>query len=76
MRHGTMAMRCANCKIEIHWTPTVIDGESYCCVGCSQGGPCSCDYSRLPREGDESALVCSRVHQFHLLEVKVNLVKK
>ena len=48
---------CANCGIEIHWQPTIVDGVAYCCLGCSQGGPCECDYSRLPRTDDPSAIV-------------------
>jgi hypothetical protein len=39
-------MRCANCDIEILWSPTVVQGKVFCCVGCAAGGPCSCDYSQ------------------------------
>jgi len=49
---------CANCGIEINWQPTVVDGRAYCCPGCSCGGPCSCDYSNLPRTNEFRALVC------------------
>lgn len=49
---------CANCGIEIHWQPTIVDGQAYCCLGCALGGPCSCDYSNLPRIGELRALVC------------------
>ncbi|HHH42201.1 MAG TPA: hypothetical protein ENK56_09400 [Chloroflexi bacterium] len=49
--------RCANCGIPIRWEPTLVQGRTYCCPGCAQGGPCSCDYSRLPRRGEEAALV-------------------
>ncbi len=48
---------CANCGIKIRWQPTVIDGVAYCCLGCSRGGPCECDYSNLPQPGDKVALV-------------------
>ncbi|MFB0546006.1 MAG: hypothetical protein ACETWB_03780 [Anaerolineae bacterium] len=48
---------CANCGIEIHWLPTIIDGVAYCCLGCSQGGPCDCDYSNLPQPDDNVAIV-------------------
>jgi hypothetical protein len=48
---------CANCGIKVHWQPTVIDGVAYCCLGCSRGGPCECDYSNLPQPGDKVALV-------------------
>ena len=43
-----MLSRCATCDIEIHWQPTVVDGREYCCLGCSRGGPCTCDYANLP----------------------------
>ena len=36
---------CANCDIEILWPPTVVQGKTYCCIGCAGGGPCCCDYS-------------------------------
>lgn len=49
---------CANCGIEITWQPTAIDGRTFCCLGCALGGPCSCDYSNLPRAGELRALVC------------------
>jgi hypothetical protein len=39
-------MRCANCDIEILWSPTVVQGKIFCCAGCADGGPCSCDYSQ------------------------------
>jgi len=48
---------CANCGIEIHWRPTIVDGVAYCCLGCSRGGPCECDYSRLPSTDDPTAIV-------------------
>jgi hypothetical protein len=47
---------CANCGNEFNWQPTVVDGAAYCCIGCSQGGPCTCDYSRLPQPDDPTAL--------------------
>jgi hypothetical protein len=39
-------IRCANCDIEIFWSPTVVQGKTFCCTGCAAGGPCSCDYSQ------------------------------
>jgi hypothetical protein len=48
---------CANCGIEFNWQPTVVDGVAYCCLGCSQGGPCSCDYNNLPQPDNHTALV-------------------
>ena len=47
---------CANCGIEIRWQPTIVNGRTFCCLGCSRGGPCTCNYSRLPRSEDAAAL--------------------
>ena len=47
---------CANCGIEIRWRPTIVDGVAYCCLGCSRGGPCECDYARLPSADDHAAI--------------------
>jgi len=60
MRHHQLTVNpvCANCGIEINWQPTVVDGRTYCCLGCALGGPCSCDYSNLPRVGEFRAVVC------------------
>ncbi len=52
-----MSTRCATCGIRFDWQPTIVDGTTYCCLGCSRGGPCNCDYSRLPRDIDKAALV-------------------
>ncbi|MGQ9494207.1 MAG: hypothetical protein ACUVR2_10670 [Anaerolineae bacterium] len=49
---------CANCGIEITWQPTIVDGRTYCCAGCALGGPCTCDYSNLPRIEESRAIVC------------------
>jgi hypothetical protein len=38
--------RCANCDIEILWTPVGVGEKTYCCRGCAAGGPCNCDYSQ------------------------------
>jgi hypothetical protein len=35
---------CANCGVEIPWPPTMHRGETFCCGGCAQGGPCYCSY--------------------------------
>ena len=51
-----MKMICANCGIEFNWKPTIVNGVVYCCIGCSEGGPCSCDYDNLPQPGDRTAL--------------------
>ena len=57
-----MALRCTNCGIEIRWQPTVVDEKAYCCIGCSQGGPCTCDYEHLPSPDINAALVQSSAH--------------
>ncbi|HEY8491463.1 MAG TPA: hypothetical protein VIO14_10780 [Dehalococcoidia bacterium] len=36
---------CANCEITFGWPPTVRAERAYCCPGCAQGGPCTCDYA-------------------------------
>ncbi len=51
---------CANCGITIDWQATVIDGDVFCCLGCAQGGPCTCDYSNLPCLGECRAVVMSQ----------------
>jgi hypothetical protein len=48
---------CANCGIVIIWEPTMVEGQSYCCPGCAQGGPCNCDYDNLPRSGGSNPIV-------------------
>jgi len=47
---------CANCGIEIRWQPTNVDGKVYCCMGCVEGGPCTCDYEHLPQAGERVEL--------------------
>ena len=39
---------CANCFAEFDWSPTVEEGEEFCCAGCAQGGPCICTYGAPP----------------------------
>ena len=39
-------LRCANCDIDILWSPIVVQEKTYCCTGCAAGGPCCCDYSQ------------------------------
>ncbi|MGQ9628619.1 MAG: hypothetical protein ACUVV0_17165 [Anaerolineae bacterium] len=60
-REGKMGKEaiCASCGILITWLPTIVDGRTYCCLGCSRGGPCECDYSNLPQPEDSTALVPS-----------------
>ncbi len=50
-------LKCANCQITIYWIPTIVEGKAYCCSGCADGGPCTCDYSHLPETGARQAIV-------------------
>ncbi len=52
-----MPLVCQNCGIEIEWQPVIVDRQPYCCLGCAQGGPCQCDYARLPSPNAPTALV-------------------
>jgi hypothetical protein len=47
---------CVNCGIVIRWQPTLVEGRTYCCLGCAGGGPCECDYDNLPRPGELHAM--------------------
>lgn len=49
--------KCTNCGIEFDWQMTIVNGVGYCCLGCSRGGPCTCDYLKLPKHQDRAALV-------------------
>ncbi len=46
VHHTRQPKRCANCDIEILWSPVVVEGKTFCCTGCAAGGPCNCDYSQ------------------------------
>jgi hypothetical protein len=46
----------------IHWQPTIVGLEVYCCSGCARGGPCECDYDNLPRPGEVKALVLKKTY--------------
>jgi hypothetical protein len=48
---------CTCCGIAIHWQPTIVDGKFFCCLGCTEGGPCICDYDNLPKPGKPNDLV-------------------
>ena len=52
-------LRCANCDIEILWTPTIARDVAYCCTGCAAGGPCNCDYSQY-----RSANISGVIHYY------------
>jgi len=60
-------MICSNCGIPISWQPTVVDGRTYCCLGCARGGPCTCDYSNLPRRGEYRAIFLQRTMEVIIL---------
>ncbi|MCS6963360.1 hypothetical protein [Thermoflexus sp.] len=51
-----MSLVCRNCGIEIEWQPVIVDRQPYCCLGCAQGGPCQCDYDRLPSQSTPATL--------------------
>lgn len=46
-KHRSLSIHCANCDIEILWTPVFVQGKAFCCTGCAAGGPCNCDYSQF-----------------------------
>ncbi len=48
---------CESCGIAFHWQPTIVGKSIYCCLGCAEGGPCTCDYSLLPGQEDHAAIV-------------------
>ncbi len=64
-----MPLLCRNCGIEIEWQPVIVDRQPYCCLGCTQGGPCQCDYARLPSPGAPTTLAQRGPTQ--LMEVRV-----
>ena len=39
---------CDGCFAEFNWLPTEFEGQSYCCRGCADGGPCACTYGEPP----------------------------
>ncbi len=47
--------RCASCDIGLNEAAVIVEGLSYCCRGCAQGGPCVCNYvgdpAKYPRNG-------------------------
>jgi hypothetical protein len=57
--------KCDSCDIELGAEPVRLSGRSYCCDGCSAGGPCYCTYeeplARLPRNGHSDPLVASEI---------------
>jgi len=41
-------MRCESCDIELTETAVSVEGHTYCCSGCADGGPCVCSYENAP----------------------------
>jgi len=37
--------RCANCLMPLRGPGVKVNGETYCCLGCANGGPCICTYT-------------------------------
>lgn len=40
-------LQCANCLYPLDQPTVIVNGASYCCSGCAQGGPCICSYEHL-----------------------------
>ena len=47
-------IKCSNCSYDLEQTTLVVDGKSYCCSGCVQGGPCICSYRQSPEQAVSS----------------------
>ena len=56
---------CASCDAPLTGRPVYHMDETYCCLGCAQGGPCVCTY--------EADLACDAVDHLGLpfLDTKV-----
>ena len=54
-------IRCDSCDIDLEGQPLFVNGKPFCCVGCSEGGPCTCTYekddSRRQRNGHSDPVV-------------------
>ncbi len=48
---------CTNCFAEFDWSPSIDDGDVFCCFGCTQGGPCVCTYERSEESAGGGAVV-------------------
>jgi hypothetical protein len=35
---------CASCELALSGPPVYRRDETYCCLGCAEGGPCICSY--------------------------------
>lgn len=38
--------KCDSCDIDLGTEPVVVSGKTFCCYGCSEGGPCVCTYEK------------------------------
>lgn len=52
MTQGTRQATCVGCDAEFAWEPVRYAGLTYCCDGCSAGGPCTCSYDLAPVDPD------------------------
>lgn len=52
MAQGIGRSACVGCEAEFAWEPVVHAGLTYCCEGCSAGGPCTCSYDLAPTSPD------------------------
>lgn len=59
-----MQPTCDTCGITIAWQPTLIGKGVYCCTGCAEGGPCTCDYGSLPARDERAAIIVAERRQF------------
>lgn len=39
-------IKCDSCDIELAGSHLVVHGKPFCCLGCSEGGPCICSYEK------------------------------
>ena len=67
------SMKCKTCGIPVRWKPTIVGSELYCCMGCAYGGPCVCDYERLPDPDDLAAIVIWKETR---LEISIHIVEE
>ena len=66
-------LTCKTCGITIRWQATMIGSELFCCIGCAYGGPCTCDYDRLPHSDDHAALV---IWKDSKMEISVHIIQE
>jgi hypothetical protein len=54
---------CANCELEVPWTPVQRGGNTFCCAGCALGGPCSCSYDNFDYSDASSNRLSTREYR-------------